>query len=208
MRDQVRIEWEYEGKPDFSSGTGAYASEKSLGLASAIVVPCFLLYGLLSGTVEWSLWQVLVAFLLAFDISGGLVSNALNSCKRFYHTPPKQEEGTLGRLLKRPAFFAIFHIHPLLVAFLFGDGKVQFGWVWYLLFLTSVVLVLRTPLYLKRPVSMLLILLSFLVNLYMVEPIPGFEWLMPLLFIKIIYGHLVREEPYRKTEEVASSQSV
>jgi hypothetical protein len=44
---------------------------------------------------------------------------------------------------------------------------------------------------------MLLIFLSILINFYLVEAIPGFEWLIPALFLKILYGHLVREEPYR-----------
>lgn len=39
----IRIEWNYKGKPDFSSGTGAYPAEKILGLASAFVIPIFLL---------------------------------------------------------------------------------------------------------------------------------------------------------------------
>ncbi|MBN2983948.1 hypothetical protein [Cohnella algarum] len=198
MKSRVRIEWEYDGKTDFSSGTGAYPSEKALGLLSAAVIPCFLLYLAHSGAVEWNALQLAVALLLAFDVGGGLVSNALNSCKRFYHTPPKKKEGKLGFVLKHPVLFSVFHVHPVVAGLLFGERDWTFGLLWYGLFLASVAAVLRTPLYLQRPVSMLLIMLSFLVNGYLIEPIAGFEWLMPLLFIKIVYGHLVREEPYRK----------
>ncbi|HZG57057.1 hypothetical protein [Paenibacillus sp.] len=197
-RRQAPIVWEYEGKTDFSSGTGAYGSEKALGLLSALIVPCFVLYLIWSKSVEWNTAQTVVALVLAFDISGGLVSNALNSCKRFYHTPAKKHEGKLGFVLKQPVIFSVFHIHPIVVGLMFGGWNWTFGIAWYVLFLTSVALVLMVPLYMKRPVSMLLIMLSVLVNLYAVPPVDGFEWLMPLLFIKIVYGHLVREEPYRK----------
>lgn len=44
---------------------------------------------------------------------------------------------------------------------------------------------------------MLLILTAIMVNFYMVAPVHGFEWLIPLLYLKIVYGHLVPEEPYR-----------
>lgn len=201
MSRQVHIDWEYEGKNDFSSGTGAYSSEKILGLASAVIIPSFIGYLLWTQKVDWNIWQIILALILAFDISGGLVSNALNSCKRFYHTPPKPEEGKLGVMLKHPLLFSSFHVHPILAGWLYDDGNWLFGLLWYGLFIASVVFVVKVPLYLKRPVSMLLIMLSFLINLYIIDPVAGFEWLMPLLFIKIVYGHLVREEPYRKSSE-------
>jgi hypothetical protein len=198
MKRPVLIKWDYEGKTDYSSGTGAYTTEKVLGLSSSFVIPGFLLFHLKETAIAWSIWQILIALLLAFDVSGGLVSNALNSCKRFYHTPPKPIEGKLGIVMKHPVIFSVLHIHPIIASLIYGDQDWSYGLTWYALFLVSVAIVLITPLYLKRPVSMLLIMLSVLVNFYVVEPVPGFEWLMPLLFIKIVYGHLVREEPYRK----------
>lgn len=198
LKKHAHIQWEYEGKNDFSSGTGAYRSERALGLSSAFLLPCLILYFVWSGRVDWSLLQIVAALVLAFDIGGGLVSNALNSCKRFYHTPPKPSEGKLGKLLKQPVLFSILHIHPIVVWLLYGDRNWTFGLMWYAIFLASVLIVVSTPLYMQRPVSMLLIMLSFLINLYLIVPIAGFEWLMPLLYIKIVYGHLVREEPYRK----------
>lgn len=44
---------------------------------------------------------------------------------------------------------------------------------------------------------MLLVLTAIMLNLYVITAVQGFEWVVPVLFIKIIYGHLVREEPYR-----------
>lgn len=53
------------------------------------------------------------------------------------------------------------------------------------------------PLYLRRPIAMLFCLISLIMNSYIIPVIDGFEWFIPALFIKIIYGHLVQEEPYR-----------
>jgi hypothetical protein len=69
--------------------------------------------------------------------------------------------------------------------------------LWYGFLVVSAWMVLRLPLYLHRPTSMLVILFAIIMNYYFITPVPGFEWFIPALFIKIIYGHIVREEPYR-----------
>ena len=55
----------------------------------------------------------------------------------------------------------------------------------------------RLPLYLQRPAAMGIIMLAILMNYYIAPPVAGFEWFIPALFLKIVYGHIVREEPYR-----------
>ena len=42
-------------------------------------------------------------------------------------------------------------------------------------------------------------------NYYLIEPVSGFEWLIPVLYLKIVYGRLVREEPYRPCVGQAAS---
>ena len=44
---------------------------------------------------------------------------------------------------------------------------------------------------------MTLIALAVILNLYIVPLSLAWAWLMPLLFLKIVYGHSVQEEPYR-----------
>lgn len=193
-----KVEWNYTGKTDYSFGTGAESTEKWLGTLASFIVPIYLIYQLMSGTMEWGILQTIVAFLIAFDVSGGLVSNALNSCKRFYHAPLKKEDGRLAFLLKNHLFFSLIHIHPIIVGLVYGNSNWLYGLTWYGIFMLSVFLVQFTPLYLKRPVAMMLIMIAILLNFGLIEAIVGFEWLIPLLFLKIIYGHLVQEEPYRR----------
>ncbi|MCG7409912.1 hypothetical protein MH117_21110 [Paenibacillus sp. ACRRX] len=200
MGEHTRIDWHYSGKEDLGAGTGAYPEEKALGYSGCIALVALLIYLLLTGYVQWNWLQITIAFLLAFDIGGGLVSNSLNSCKRFYHTPLLATESKWAAIVKNKFLFSSFHIHPLVVGLLYGPMNITYGLIWYLLFMTSVVIVSITPLYVKRPVSILIILLAILIQLYAIPPILGFEWLIPLLFLKVIHGHLVREEPYRKAK--------
>ena len=148
-------------------------------------------------SIPWAWWQFVVAALLALDVLGGVVANALNSCKRFYHSPVKPEETGLNGLVKNHIVFTAFHIHTVIVGVLFGGLNLGYGLFWYFALLASSVFVLMLPLYLRRPVAMGIIMLALLVNLYVIRSVIGFEWLVPALFLKIVYGHLVREEPYR-----------
>jgi hypothetical protein len=203
---EKNIAWAYSGTPDYATGTGACAAEKILGWASAALVPAALLVSMANDRLQLPESPALVAFtlFLAFDVGGGVVCNSLNSGKRFYHSPPKQEEGLQGKVMKNHLAFSAFHIHSILVWLLFQPDNYTFGIPWYLLLLGSAFVVHRTPLYLKRPVSMLLVMAAVLINLYALPPVAGFEWLMPLLFLKIVYGHMVMEEPYRPVDEIPS----
>ncbi len=68
---------------------------------------------------------------------------------------------------------------------------------WYAYLLVFTLIILKTPLYLKCPTAFLVIALALIIHFYFVIPIHGFEWLMPALTLKVLYGHLVPEEPYR-----------
>jgi tellurite resistance protein TehA-like permease len=73
-----------------------------------------------------------------------------------------------------------------------------YGLFWYALMIVSTIAILRLPLYIRRPAAMGVIMLAILVNYYFLPPVVGFEWFIPALFLKIVYGHIVREEPYRE----------
>lgn len=203
-QDEVRINWAYEGQPDLGAGTGATAGEKLLAYGTGFFAFFFYSALYLFGDLNWMLWQYLLAIFLAYDVMGGVVANSLNSCKRFYHTPVKAGENWLVRFLKNPHLFSAIHIHTLLVGLLFAQFDWFYALFWYLLLLIATETILLLPLYLHRAVAMLFILAALLINIYLIVPVPGFEWLAPALFIKIVYGHVVREEPYRPQAELPS----
>ena len=195
MSEKTNICWNYKGKPDPLMGSGATQAEKSLVWIGSLSTLAFYAVMYRAGHLNWLWWQYVVAALIALDVGGGVVANSLNSCKRFYHAPLHPDETGFIAAAKNHRFFVALHLHPVLVWGLYS-GDMRYGLVWYLLLLLASVAVLKSPLYLRRPVAMLGILLSLLTNAYLIPSPAGFEWLMPALFIKIIYGHLVREEPY------------
>jgi hypothetical protein len=192
----TKIEWEYSGKPDELMGTGATKTEKTLAYLSGLIVPIFLVFLGVKGIVHWTWWQWIISIAIGADISAGSVANALNSCKRFYHSSIKPGEEKY-RLAKNPVFFSTLHIYPLIIWFAFDRANWMFAVVWYTLLIFSTWVIGQIPLYLRRPVSILIVVSVILANAYLLSPVPGFEWLAPLLFLKIIAGHSVREEPYR-----------
>ncbi len=198
MKNDVIINWEYSGKKDFVNGTGAYLEERILGYVGSLIIPCVLVVLNLNGELQWNIYQIVIGVLLGFDLGGGMISNALNSGKRFYHTEVKQDEGKSGRILKNHLLFAGIHVQPFVVGLVFNNMDWLYGLLWYLIFMTAAIIVHKTPLYLQRPVSMMMVLLAVLINTFLILPIEGFGWFVPVLFLKIIYGHMVREEPYRK----------
>jgi hypothetical protein len=161
------------------------------------------LYGYLYFThaLNWAWWQYILAGFLAFDVIGGVVANSLNSCKRFYHTAAKSDEPQYTTFFKNHFAFSALHVHTLLVVLLFGISQYFCGIFWYAFLVIGTIVIIKTPLYLKRPMAFLAITFAFLINIYVLSPVMGFEWLAPALMIKILYGHLVQEEPYRPTTE-------
>ncbi len=194
----VLVNWNYSGKPDIFAGTGATCSEKiMIWIASASAVSLYL-YLYLLNRLDWPFWKYIVAGVIAFDIGGGVVANSLNSCKRFFHTPFRYDEKRYVRILKNKLFFVSFHVHTIIVGLLYqGKLGLQYGVIWYLSMLICSIIVLNVPLYVRRPIAMMAILWAIIINSHILQPISGFEWLAPALFIKLVYGHIVREEPYR-----------
>ncbi len=201
MQSLAKSLWKDPGKTDILIGTGATRLEKIIGWLTGILGASLYLYFYLNNSFNWSNWQYLLASLIAFDVVGGAVANALNSCKRFYQSSPKYNEPNYMRLLKNKLFFAAIHVHPLIVGCLFGSLDWLYGLFWYIALQTSVLITIKSPLYLSRPIAISSVAIAILLNDYAIEPIAGFEWFIPLLFIKIVLGHSVREEPYRSTSE-------
>jgi hypothetical protein len=159
-----------------------------------ILIPALLaglaapLYALLTG-LGWTVAQLLVAGLIAFDLTGGVVTNATASAKRWYHRPG---QGWLQHL----EFVAIHALHIFLVAWLFRGGDWFFFGVYYAYLLAASLVINRIPLYLQRPVALLLLVVVWLINLYGLPPTTGLEWFVPIFFLKLLVSHLVKEEPY------------
>ena len=197
MNKSSNIIWSYRGKPDLVAGTEATSVEKLLAWSGGLIgigITCLFYY---KNEFDWTTWQYIVVAIVAYDTIGGAIANSLNSCKRFYHSSVRDFEPKYVGLAKNHLLFASIHVHTLLISSLFSTASLFYGVFWYLVLQVSVVAIRNTALYLQRPVSMLIIVAALLINSYVVICPVGFEWLVPILFLKIVYAHAVREEPYR-----------
>lgn len=193
------VDWSLPAaKPDPVYGTGVRREERLLALAVAAAATVGVLVAAAADAqVRWAIWQYLVAGIVAFDLAGGVVANGLNSAKRDHFARESTLGATLfGRLVRRPILFAAVHVQPILVGLLFSGGTWWWGLVWYLIVLTSVIVVRRVPLYLQRPAALSFCVLAALLTPVVAAP-NGFWWLPTIMVLKLTLAHAVQEEPYR-----------
>ena len=140
--------------------------------------------------VDWTYLQLGLISLLGFDLVGGVLTNATSSAKRWFHRE--------GQTWQHHLVFVSIHIlHIFLVALLFRNGDWSFLAIASSYLVGASILILRTPLYLQRPVAFGLYGLALLGNSYLFVPTVGLEWFLPLFFLKILISHLLKEAPYR-----------
>ncbi|MEO1109714.1 MAG: hypothetical protein AAFX90_17515 [Pseudomonadota bacterium] len=188
--------WSYDGPTDPLVGSSATRAERWLGYGGAGLITALLVISTYMGSPPFDkLWQWAVFVFFAYDIGGGAVANMLNSCKRFYHSRAVPGEGAFVRAAKNVHLFTAIHIHPIVAAALLG-GSVPNAVIWYLALQGSVWLVLAVPLYLRRPFATLFAVVAVIAEYNFLSLGDGLEWFIPCLFIKMVMGHAVQEEPY------------
>ncbi|NOI30413.1 hypothetical protein [Vibrio coralliilyticus] len=189
------IDWRCQGRFNFTSGYGATRAEHALANYAALIVPV-ILYFFSWRELNWNLWQVGIAAVLTLDMVGGVLTNSLNSMKRFLHTEGNvSNESWLAQLVRSRFLFPAIHGQLYLVPLFFDVGW-SYAFIWYTIMMLSVLLLHFLPLYLHRPVALLAVMLSIILSDLLPSPI-GLTWLAPVFIIKLVLSHGVREEPYR-----------
>ncbi len=193
------IDWNFssprtgiKGALDKFVGPGATRAEIVLQFSGAGIAAVIALLGALRIAEGWSSIQYLVCTLLAIDIAGGIATNATSSAKRWYH---RHGQGAL----KHFALVSSHLLHIIIVSWLY----LAFDLTWiltaggYLLFAAAVILAI--PLYLQRPAALLCYAGGLILSLYFLDSPTGLEWFLPLLYLKLLVSHILKEEPYRPT---------
>jgi hypothetical protein len=182
-------------------GPGVTRAELILELVVSLAGGLLMLAYALTQPLGWTGWQIALAVLLAFDLAGGVVTNATSTAKRWYHRP--------GQGFRQHfTFIAVHGIHLALVAWAFRAGDWDWAIGWYTFLMLASLLILWLPLYLRRPVAFSVFGLGLLFALYLDTPVPGLEWFIPVFLLKLIVSHLLREEPYRPENEGAQEVSL
>ncbi|MGY1603116.1 hypothetical protein [Geodermatophilus sp. SYSU D00815] len=193
----MTVDWELPGgRTDWLLGTGAVPAERSLVWTTTAVAAGAVVAVAAAEPVTWSWWQWALVLVLTVDVAGGVPANALGSAKRLYHSPTPPGLSLPHRVLRSSVGFAALHAHPFVVAALFPDATWVWAGVWYLLSLGGTVAVVAVPLYLRRPLAAAAVTVA-LIAAPLVQAPAGLAWLGPVLVLKLVAAHAVREEPYR-----------
>lgn len=192
------VDWRLPpGRSDWLMGTGATRAERvTVWIATAIGVAAVLW----TGSTDWAWWQWALVAVLAFDVAGGVTANALNSAKRQYHGSSARETGAARRVLTSSSLFTAAHLHPFLVVLAIPGATWAWALFWYVACTSSVLAVGRVPLYLRRPVAFAAVTTLLIAGLAVSAP-AGLGWFGPVLALKLVAAHAVREEPYRPANE-------
>ncbi|MGR6831884.1 hypothetical protein [Aliivibrio wodanis] len=190
------INWECSGKFNFTTGYGATKAESIIANNAAFIAP-IILYFFAWKPLDWSLLQIVVAGVLTLDMIGGVLTNSLGSMKRFLHTDQKLELNWLGKLVGSKFLFPAIHFQLFAIPLCF-DISWSYAFFWYGIMMVSIVFIHVLPMYLHRPVALLVVMLSIILSQLMPSP-AGLEWIAPIFIIKLVLSHGVREEPYRPT---------
>jgi len=197
----MKIDWElpefrngFYGTLDKLIGPGATPAEKKLQLYIPLLLGVFVVAQNYLSQFNWSVAQQFVAFLIVGDIAGGIITNSTSSAKRWFHREGQGFKAHMG--------FVLLHFIQISLVNIFF---MEFDLIWiasvggYLVLACA--LVLCVPLYLQRTVALMFYSVSVLLSLYVFTAPAHLEWFLPLLYLKLLVSHIVREEPYRPENE-------
>lgn len=179
-----------QGAWDRFMGPGATSAEEwvQLGFGAAIAAGCLILFGLSGGFASGWLASA-VAIVLAADLGGGLITNATSAAKRWYHRP---EHGRAAHL----RFVAVHGLHIGAVAVLFAEAPVAYFVLAYGFLMLTAAAIVFSPLYLQRPLALGLAAIGILAAQLPLLATPALGWFAPMLLLKLLVAHLLKEAPY------------
>lgn len=190
------VDWSIEAPNRPFLGNGHTVAEGMIVHFFSISLTTFVaLYWWLTAA-DPTLIEIAFIVILAYDLLGGVVANSLNSCKRFYHVDKIPASSVMTNAMRNPLIFTAFHVHPIVFAIVLGYPLLT-GFAWYVGLWISVAMVAWAPLYLRRPIATALCITAIILSQMVVQLPTGLEWFIPSIFLKLVLGHSVQEEPYR-----------
>jgi hypothetical protein len=193
----THVDWTLPpGEPDWLLGTGADHAERWVVWAGTAVAVAALVTAAAGQDPAWQWWQWALVLALTMDVAGGVPANSLATAKRFYHSSAPQDLPMIQRVLLSHIGFSAAHLHPFAVTLALPDASLRWAAAWYVVALMGTVAVVRVPLYLRRPVAAAWTTAAVIGAPLVAAPV-GLAWLGPILVLKLVAAHAVREEPYR-----------
>ncbi|MFD0374387.1 hypothetical protein [Streptomyces sp. NPDC127112] len=201
MRTDLRISWEIPATPSGLAGRlerfmgpGKSRSESVVETIGLLGCALLLAAGLWSSGAarDWSTGQLVVVALAGLDLIGGVLTNATNAAKRWYHRA--DPVARRARLL----FVSAHLIHLAAMGLYVLSGDLAWTSANAGLLLGGAAAVEFAPVHLRRPVAMAVLMAAVLVNLFWLPVPAALAWFVPLFFLKLLVCHLVPEAPLER----------
>ena len=180
----------FAGVLDRFIGPGATQAELTLQFVLPIAAAIVIAGIAATRAADWTVLQYVVAGFMAFDLIGGIFTNATSSAKRWYHRAGQTPKDHVG-------FIAIHLLHLTIVSWVFLGWDSKWVALTGSFLVGATIAVLCVPLYLQRPISLTGFAGALLLSQYGVTSPMGLEWFLPLFYLKLLVSHLPKEEPYR-----------
>ncbi|QEV64835.1 hypothetical protein CP982_22425 [Streptomyces spectabilis] len=161
-------------------GVGATPVERGVGYGTGAAGAGIAVAGLPAGLAPWA--YGLVA-LVAFDLFGGAAVNATATAKRQFHAPHRTTRHHLA--------FVAAHGQPFLLALAVPALAWSTAAAVYALALAGAVAVTAAPAAARRPAAFGVTVLAIAAT--PTTP-PEVAWLAPVLYVKLLLGHLLPED--------------
>ncbi|MEM6457229.1 MAG: hypothetical protein AAF772_19225 [Acidobacteriota bacterium] len=192
---RVRVQWTPPspragllGAWDRFVGPGATRGEVWLQTAIPLAATFAAVAWPLAAGHAWTLWQLLVAGLLALDTVGGVMTNATHTAKRWYHRAGQGIAQHLG--------FVALHVVQLgLVGWLFRAHDWAYVATGYSFLMAAATLIVLSPATLQKPIAHGVYLVALVASFTPAVVTPGLEWFAPVFFLKLFVAHLPLEAP-------------
>ncbi|OKJ64777.1 hypothetical protein AMK27_02525 [Streptomyces sp. CB02009] len=204
MRGDVQISWEVPATPpglagrlERFMGPGKSRSESVVETLGLLGCASLLAAGLSTSGIlrDLSTAQLVVVALAGLDLIGGVLTNATNAAKRWYH------RAAPGARRARLLFVSAHLTHLAAMGLVVLSGDLTWTLTNAALLLGGAVTVEYAPLHLRRPVAMALLTAAVLVNLFWLSVPTALAWFAPLFFLKLLVCHLVPEAPLERKRD-------
>lgn len=146
--------------------------------ATGVIGGLFLVVQAQSTASSLTIPQMIVLFILALDVIGGVIANITRSTSTWYHQRP---------LHTRMLFLLMHFVHPMVAVMVLDPGNWFFFWRVYLYMLLAggMVLLIRNT-ETQRPVALALYVIGLMLAIYLLQPADMLRWFAPVYFAKLI----------------------
>ncbi|MBX9730792.1 MAG: hypothetical protein K2X59_05640 [Sphingomonas sp.] len=166
-------------------GPAATPADTALTLAAMVLaVPLAAGAIVATGAVDWRWWQWLLVLIVASDLGGGIVANALPSTKRWYHGPNGHDRRMLG--------FALLHVHLPALALIVPEAMPMLaGVLGYIWLIGGVTILLAVPQRYRLAIALMITAIGTVLLARLLPVASALGWMPLALYLKILAGHVI-----------------